>query len=381
MNAVAVGTATRHAAETYLPEATRHGTALCLSGGGFRAALFHLGAVRRLYELGVLDRVRTIAATSGGTMIAAFLAQRCASWRNRGLSIAEWEHSIAAPFRRFASANLNTVPILVGWLPWNWATNAGLNRMADDCEARGLTTQTTADLPNDPEFLFGATDLVGGGPFIFARNSVPPRRVALAVAVSSCYPGVFRPFTERHPRRIALVDGGVHDDRSVDAVWRTHEHMLISDGGDVLRPQWGGTILWSLFRSALVLWNQSQAVQKRWLISAFIAGQLRGTYWSIESSPVHYTAPDALPTVGYTPALARDVIATIRTDYDAFSEAEAAVLENHGYLMADAAARHHLADMPLDYPPLAIPHPAWMDEQEVRAALRNSSKKTFLGRK
>lgn len=33
--------------------------ALCLSGGGFRAALFHVGALRRLNELGILSKSRT----------------------------------------------------------------------------------------------------------------------------------------------------------------------------------------------------------------------------------------------------------------------------------------------------------------------------------
>ena len=42
--------------------------ALCLSGGGFRAALFHLGALRRLNELGILSRVDTIASVSGGSI-------------------------------------------------------------------------------------------------------------------------------------------------------------------------------------------------------------------------------------------------------------------------------------------------------------------------
>jgi len=38
------------AAARYLPrpKSERRGVALCLSGGGFRAALFHLGALRRL---------------------------------------------------------------------------------------------------------------------------------------------------------------------------------------------------------------------------------------------------------------------------------------------------------------------------------------------
>lgn len=60
-------TATEHGAETYLPEprSLRSGVALCLSGGGFRAALFHLGALTRLNELGVLSQIQTISIRFG----------------------------------------------------------------------------------------------------------------------------------------------------------------------------------------------------------------------------------------------------------------------------------------------------------------------------
>ena len=41
-------TAAEHGISTYLPdEGARRDLALCMSGGGDRAALFHLGALRR----------------------------------------------------------------------------------------------------------------------------------------------------------------------------------------------------------------------------------------------------------------------------------------------------------------------------------------------
>ena len=61
----------------------RHGVGLCLSGGGYRAALFHLGALRRLDELGVLAQVRTISAVSGGAIIANLLADPRLVWPER----------------------------------------------------------------------------------------------------------------------------------------------------------------------------------------------------------------------------------------------------------------------------------------------------------
>ena len=45
---------------------------LALSGGGFRASIFHLGVIRRLEELGIMKYVHTISSVSGGSIIAAY---------------------------------------------------------------------------------------------------------------------------------------------------------------------------------------------------------------------------------------------------------------------------------------------------------------------
>ena len=44
---------------------------LALSGGGFRAAFFHVGVLARLAELGVLPRVEVISTVSGGSIVGA----------------------------------------------------------------------------------------------------------------------------------------------------------------------------------------------------------------------------------------------------------------------------------------------------------------------
>lgn len=44
---------------------------LALSGGGFRAALFHLGVLARLAELDVLHRIEVLSCVSGGSIIGA----------------------------------------------------------------------------------------------------------------------------------------------------------------------------------------------------------------------------------------------------------------------------------------------------------------------
>ena len=99
------------------PESFRHGTALCLSGGGMRAALFHLGAVRRANELGL--KLRTVSAVSGGAIFAGFLVARApmrtfedSELRSLSLPIEDWDKRIAEPFRKFASRNHRVRPLL-----------------------------------------------------------------------------------------------------------------------------------------------------------------------------------------------------------------------------------------------------------------------------
>jgi NTE family protein len=47
---------------------------LALSGGGSRAIAFHLGCLRALNDLGLLDRIKVLSTISGGSVIGAYFA-------------------------------------------------------------------------------------------------------------------------------------------------------------------------------------------------------------------------------------------------------------------------------------------------------------------
>jgi NTE family protein len=49
------------------------GTALCLSGGGYRAMVFHVGVLWRLYQAGLLSGIKRISSVSGGSITAGLL--------------------------------------------------------------------------------------------------------------------------------------------------------------------------------------------------------------------------------------------------------------------------------------------------------------------
>ena len=50
---------------------------IALSGGGFRAAAFHLGVLKRLEELGILPRIQLLSCVSGGSLTGSLYALRC----------------------------------------------------------------------------------------------------------------------------------------------------------------------------------------------------------------------------------------------------------------------------------------------------------------
>lgn len=411
--AAARAAAPAHARETYLPlpPEERVGLALCLSGGGFRAALFHLGALRRLNELGVLGRVDKLSAVSGGSIFAAHLVEAIPDWPAPGAIIpaSDWETRVAQPFRAFTAKNLRTIPILTRLLPWNWFRTQSMVEALARREA-ALTQRKLPDLPTRPVYLFCATDMVYGTYWVFAqermgdnwyvgyRRPAPAWPVARAVAASSCWPPVFNPLPLRlrpdqytgnqedvstkeraaHMAHMALTDGGVYDNMGLEPVWNNSESLLVSDGGGTFHYTWGWGLIRRILRYQDIVQNQARAVRKRWLMSNFIGGVLSGTYWGISTKVEHYGLAGA---PGYSKALVDDILTRIRTDEDAFSDAEIAVLENHGYLLTDAAIAQHTPDLIAAHPlPFTIPHPEWMDEAKVRAALADSGTIHIFGR-
>ena len=56
---------------------------LALSGGGFRASLFHIGVLARMAELDLLRHVGVLSTVSGGSIIGALLSEGQTASRRR----------------------------------------------------------------------------------------------------------------------------------------------------------------------------------------------------------------------------------------------------------------------------------------------------------
>src|SRR5712691_11335635 len=79
------------------------GVALCLSGGGYRAMLFHLGALWRMNELWLFPRLTRISSVSGGSIVAGLLGLKWRALRCDAAGVgAAFDAEIVAPVRAVA---------------------------------------------------------------------------------------------------------------------------------------------------------------------------------------------------------------------------------------------------------------------------------------
>src|SRR5918995_4346398 len=98
-------------------ETLEPGVALCLSGGGYRAMLFHFGAIWRLNELGYLPKLDRVSSVSGGSITAGVLGL---NWRrlqfgDDGLA-GNLNQQFVQPLRKLASKTIDKGAVLRGIL-------------------------------------------------------------------------------------------------------------------------------------------------------------------------------------------------------------------------------------------------------------------------
>lgn len=389
----------------------RSGTALCLSGGGYRAALFHLGAVRRLNELGILSQVATVSGVSGGSIVANLLADPRLEFPAAGGVVGGFEELVAGPLQQLASRNIRTPALLSKAKPWKWfAPDAAIRALADQF-ARAVPWWSKPLRDNDvagPAVITGATEIGYGVDWVFEDPTAhrphgrvgdyrlgyaaPPHRLRMAdiVAASCAFPPFFAPMvfdgvamhlTGGHKglesdaerasimRRIRLTDGGVYDNLGLEPAWKRHATVLVSDGGGVFRARTERTVVGRVLRILSIATNGGQSVRSRWLQAGYARGVIRGTSWALD------TVVD-----GCYPRETTELINSIRTDLDAFSRAEQHILERHGYLIADAQVRAHCPELVSQDSPAVPPHDEVADPAVATGALVDSAKRRLLGR-
>jgi NTE family protein len=263
-------------------ETSRQKIGLALSGGGFRASIFHLGVIRRLEELGIMKDVSVISTVSGGSIIGAYyVCEMEKRLRTRRKEINDGHldeirleifESIACVFLGAVQRNLRTRalvfapifhPILFIKSLWPTVSRSDLIQAEYDQHLYGGSPfhdgLTIGDLPGvpaaaaeadetpdearrkkclaGPKMVINATSLLSGERVAYSRQSICGVQelkkvntnvltLARVVGASSCVPGLFPPTIIDGK---VLVDGGVSDNQGLDGLL---EEGRVYDGSD-----------------------------------------------------------------------------------------------------------------------------------------------------
>lgn len=382
---------------------------LALSGGGFRASLFHIGVLARLAELDLLRHVEVLSCVSGGSILGAayYLRLRALLEAKRDAEITQADYlalvsQLETDFLRAVQDHNFRMRMLEG---------ASVNfRMLHDRASRtealgrvmGRTLygsdQTRMDeirirppdghddfRPADynwrrrhkiPLLVLNATTLDGGHPWHFtpyemgepqlsavdaslrrARRPYPlvggAPHLWRAVTASACVPVLFEPI--RVPfddGETDLLDGGVHDNQGASALLDQDCTLLfVSDAsGQLTRDASPSTAF------AAVGLRADAIVQERLRIALYEALEsrrrgslLRGLMFL--HLRLGLGGEGGAPTPYGISTAVQGRIAAIRTDLDVFNDVEALSLMVSGYRMA----RQQFAEQ---LPAVAGPAPA-----------------------
>ncbi len=138
---------------------------LALSGGGFRASLFHLGELWRLNEIGKLAEIDTVSAVSAGALVAGVLGTR---WNRLEFSRAVAENFtnvIFEPILELCSRNPDVSSAFAGLV-------VGPNALGKHYEDLLVGELTLGQLPSYPHFIFNACHLETESNWSFSRAGV-----------------------------------------------------------------------------------------------------------------------------------------------------------------------------------------------------------------
>jgi len=364
-----------------VPEPVADGVGLCLSGGGYRAMVFHVGVLWRLNDAGLLKSLDRISSVSGGSITAGVLGLHWRHLEFDGVGVASaatFDAHVTAPIRDLAGRTIDAKAI-VGGVLFPGSVGEKVAGAYDKYLFNGATLQ---DLPETPRFVINSTNVQTGALWRFSRPYMADYRVgrvdrpslplALAVAASSAFPPVLSPLEVELPAgavrptegadlhrapfttNLVLTDGGVYDNLGLETVWKNFRTVLVSDAGGKMQPDpepehdWGRHAL----RVLDLIDNQVRSLRKRQVIESFRTGERTGAYWGIRTNIADYQLAHTL----VCPFDRTTELANMPTRLKRLEADEQERLINWGYAVCDAALRKHVRpDLPV---PPDFPYPA-----------------------
>ncbi|HXU14904.1 MAG TPA: patatin-like phospholipase family protein [Terriglobales bacterium] len=353
------------------------GVALCLSGGGFRAMLFHTGVLRRLNDGGYLPSIDRISSVSGGSITAGTLGLNWSKLTFVDKVAQNFEEVFVQPIRTLASHTIDIGSVLSGV----FGIGTVADKITDQYRKYLFDHSTLQDLPDRPRFVINATNVQSKSLWRFSKpymwdwrvGKVPNPRVEIAVAVgaSSAFPPVLSPVELdlvdsdyepgtgselQHPpytTRVVLTDGGVYDNLGLETAWKRYLTVLVSDAGGLYAAEPDPDRDWFNHTRRVfdLIDNQVRSLRKRQVINSFAEGSRSGAYWGIWTDITNYQVNQPLPC----PLAKTEQLAGTPTRLKGVDDDLQNRLLNWGYAVCDAAMRKYVT--PQWAPPGNFPYP------------------------
>jgi NTE family protein len=350
------------------PAQPEEGIGLALSGGGYRAMVFHVGALIRLNEVALLRKIKRISSVSGGSITAGVLGT---SWKDLKFTadVATNFDVVIERIRKMAATTIDAGAI-IGSILLPGSISSRVAKAYDKILFQGARLDA---LPDDsqrgnPRFVINATNIQTAALWRFSRNYMGDYRVGLverpdvslatAIAASSAFPPVLSPcelniehqvvntpgadlHKEPYTKTAVLSDGGVYDNLGLETITKRYQMLLVSDAGQKIAPEETPHRDWARhsLRVLDTIDNQVRSLRKRHLIDSYLRKDHTGTYWGIRTSFADYKlAEDPLQCATRNPV----PLAEIPTRLEAMPQNVQDRLMNWGYAICDAALRAHL---------------------------------------
>ena len=347
------------------------GIALCLSGGGYRAMLFHVGAIIRLNECAVLPKLARVSSVSGGSITGAVLGL---NWNRldfdaNGRAV-RLDECFVDPICRMAAKTIDCGSILAGVI----LPGSVSDRIVGYLQDALFGDATLQDLPADqqgPRFVINATSVQSGALVRMSRPYLADYRVGIlrkptillaeAVAASAAFPPFLSPCEidvepsafevneecdlqrEPYTSSLVLTDGGVYDNLGLETAWKRYRTILVSDGGGKMaaEPEPAGDWAQHSKRVIDIMNDQVVSLRVRQVIRSFDERIRKGTYWGIRTNISDYGLADSLPA----PHEFTQQLAETPTRLKRLPRTSQERLMNWGYAVCDAALRRYAKDV------------------------------------
>lgn len=275
---------------------------LAFSGGGVRAAAFHLGVLEKLFELNILSIVDVISTVSGGSIVGAYYLINKENFED---------------FKRHMISNLQKsieLRIIFNWRILLAIVNPHYTRTnvkASVYDKLYFKGKRLVDLKTEPQIIINATNIATGKNWKFSQNymgdwkigyegKVNEMKLCNVVAASTAVPGLFHPLRIKVKKyfdkpnfdikQLGLCDGGVYDNQGTHSLTSNYDknkmcdYIICSDASSpfIDTPQKMSLRLFSVLkRQSNVMMSRIKNMQFQELIYGGLKEKVKTAYFSI----------------------------------------------------------------------------------------------------